>query len=64
MSAGDAFRKRALDEKVGVDDGVRVGMVWENVEEALSRGGDRVNVVEVSSFQGGGLAPDAIILCI
>ena len=27
VNAGDAFRKRALGEKIGADSGVRVGLV-------------------------------------
>ena len=34
------------------------------MEEAPSRGGDGVTVGEVGSCHGGGLAPDAIILCV
>ena len=35
-----------------------------NVEEAPSRGGDRVTVGEVGSLHGSGLVPDAILLSV
>ena len=62
MSAGDAFRKCSLGEKIGTYGGVRVRMVRVKVKEASRCGGDGVTVGEVGSFHGGGLAPDAIIM--
>ena len=64
VSFGDVFMKSTIGEKIGADGGVKVGLVWEKVEEAPSRDGYVVTMGEVSIFHGGELAPDATLLCV
>ena len=63
-SAGDAFRKRALGEKIGAYGSVRVSLVSAKVEEALRRSRDGVTVSKVGSFHGGELALGAVLLSV